>query len=137
MSGQFKADKFGEGAKRPVPADERIQPDVYPIYIDSPAAAMRLDAGAFAGHLEAVADVIEEQEMAAGYLIREAMRRIHEQQREIERLKFHAGHLRKSAEEAAEYLKQTLCVSQTPGPELQHIVFSLASALATSRNLPL
>jgi hypothetical protein len=84
-----------------------------------------------------VADVIEEQEMAAGYLIREAMRRIHEQEREIERLKFHARHLRKSAEEAAEYLRQLVQVSETPGVRLQHVVFSLASALATSRNLPL
>jgi hypothetical protein len=136
MSGRFKADKFGEGAKRLACADERVHPALCR-YIDSPAEAMRLDIAAFAWHLEAVADVIQDQEMAAGYLMREAIRRISEQQREIERLKFHARHLRKSAEEAAEYLGQLVQVSETPGARLQHIVFSLASALATSRNLPL
>jgi len=129
MSGQFSADKFGREPER-APVNGNF-------LIDSAAAAMRLDASAFGSHLVGVADVIEQEEMAAGYLIREAVRRLHEQEAEIERLKFHTRHLRKAASEAADYLGQLVKVSETPGARLQHVVFALASALSTSRNLQL
>jgi hypothetical protein len=62
---------------------------------------------------------------------------LREQEVEIERLKFHASNLRLAAIDAAKYLEQLARSVETPAAELQHVVFVLASSLATSRNLQL
>ena len=132
----FTADKFGREPER---ADGMAVADGLhrnAFAIDSPAAAMRLELFDLQTGLTAFADQISQTSPTA-YLVREASRRLHEQAVEIERLKFHARHLRAAASDAAEYSARLAQATETPGVTLQHVVFSLASALSTSRNLPL